>query len=47
MDGTAVGTPAMNETYDPAAVEADWYSVWEAAGVFRPSTTRMASLSAW
>ncbi len=26
----------MNETYDPAAVEADWYSVWEAAGVFRP-----------
>jgi valyl-tRNA synthetase len=36
MDGTAVGEHAMNETYDPQSVEADWYDVWEKAGVFRP-----------
>jgi len=26
----------MKESYDPASVEADWYSAWEKAGVFRP-----------
>jgi valyl-tRNA synthetase len=26
----------MESTYDPKAVEARWYSVWEDAGVFRP-----------
>ncbi|HVR31372.1 MAG TPA: valine--tRNA ligase [Acidimicrobiia bacterium] len=26
----------MNPTYEPEAVEADWYERWEAAGVFRP-----------
>ncbi|MGZ8754957.1 MAG: class I tRNA ligase family protein, partial [Acidimicrobiia bacterium] len=31
-----MGTHAMNETYDPRAVEAAWYDVWEKAGVFRP-----------
>ncbi len=26
----------MNPTYDPAAVEADWYDIWEKSGVFAP-----------
>ncbi|HKZ30159.1 MAG TPA: valine--tRNA ligase [Acidimicrobiia bacterium] len=26
----------MKATYDPGSVEADWYDVWETAGVFRP-----------
>ncbi|NNL71148.1 MAG: valine--tRNA ligase, partial [Acidimicrobiia bacterium] len=26
----------MKSTYDPAAVEADWYDVWEKSGVFMP-----------
>ncbi len=26
----------MEPTYDPRAVEADWYDRWEAAGIFRP-----------
>jgi valyl-tRNA synthetase len=26
----------MKATYDPGSVEADWYDVWEKAGVFRP-----------
>ncbi|NNF09932.1 MAG: valine--tRNA ligase [Acidimicrobiia bacterium] len=26
----------MESTYDPAAVEADWYDVWEKSGVFMP-----------
>ena len=28
----------MNPTYDPAAVEADWYDRWERSGVFAPET---------
>ncbi len=26
----------MKPTYDPAAVEADWYDIWEKSGVFAP-----------
>jgi valyl-tRNA synthetase len=26
----------MNPTYDPVAVEADWYDIWEKSGVFAP-----------
>ncbi len=26
----------MNPTYDPAAVEAKWYGIWESSGVFAP-----------
>ncbi len=26
----------MKQTYDPGSVEADWYDVWEKAGIFRP-----------
>lgn len=26
----------MNPTYDPAAVEAKWYEIWESSGVFAP-----------
>jgi valyl-tRNA synthetase len=28
----------MKATYDPSAVEARWYTVWEDAGAFRPET---------
>src|SRR3990172_3650151 len=36
MGGTTVSGTAMKATYDPGSVEADWYDVWETAGVFRP-----------
>ncbi|KAG5498085.1 hypothetical protein GH5_02882 [Leishmania sp. Ghana 2012 LV757] len=30
--------PEMAATYDPAAVEAEWYSWWEKSGFFRPAS---------
>ncbi|CAJ1991110.1 ValRS / valyl-tRNA synthetase [Leishmania donovani] len=30
--------PEMAATYDPAAVEADWYPWWEKSGFFRPAS---------
>ena len=33
---TDMTKPALDKTFDPAAIEAKWYAHWEANGLFRP-----------
>ncbi|WP_082456426.1 valine--tRNA ligase [Novosphingobium sp. Leaf2] len=33
---TPSGEPALDKTFDPARIEAQWYSHWERNGLFRP-----------